>query len=113
LLLTQRQARQQIDGLIQKYPKIAKPNRQAITEAGVVHQFLDPLFAALGWPVDDPQRYKYELHTAAGRPDMTLIPEQGGTLYVEAKRFGVIQDLQQARHTRPETARRRCISRPA
>jgi hypothetical protein len=99
LTTTQRQARNQIDGLVKKYQAMPKPDRQAINEAGVVHQFLDPLFAALGWPIGDPQHYKYELHTYGGRPDMTLIPETGGTLYVEAKRFGAIKDLQQARRT--------------
>ncbi len=45
----------------------------------------------------DPVRFKYELHTESGRPDMTLLPEQGGSIFVEAKRFGVIQELAQAR----------------
>jgi hypothetical protein len=54
-----------------------KADRQDITEAGVVHQSLDPLLAALGWPIDDPARYKYELRTYGGRPDMILIPERG------------------------------------
>lgn len=47
---TRRQARNQIDQLIKKYQALPTPDRQAVTEAGVVHQFLDPLFAALGWP---------------------------------------------------------------
>jgi len=99
LTITQQQAKCRIGELVDKYRALSEPQRQTITEAGVVHQFLDALFAALGWPVDDPRRYKYELSTHAGRPDMVLLPEQGGTLYVEAKRFGAIEELAQARKT--------------
>ncbi len=97
--LTQDQARNKIRELVEKYRAMTTDARKGITEAGVVHQFLDPLLEALGWPVNDPARYKYELTTQAGRPDMTLIPEQGGAIFIEAKRFGVIKELEQARKT--------------
>ena len=97
--LTQDQARNKIRELVEKYRAMTTDARKGITEAGVVHQFLDPLLEALGWPVNDPARYKYELTTQAGRPDMTLIPEQGGTIFIEAKRFGIIKELEQARKT--------------
>lgn len=96
---TQAQARAEIAQLIDKYRAMSAQDKKLITEAGVVHQFIDPLLAALGWPIDDPARYKYELHTQAGRPDMTLLPESGGTIFVEAKRFGLITQLAQARQT--------------
>ncbi|MBU0703629.1 MAG: N-6 DNA methylase, partial [Chloroflexi bacterium] len=35
--------------------------------------------------------------THAGRPDMVLTPERGGVIFVEAKRFGIIKELAQAR----------------
>jgi hypothetical protein len=92
----QAQARKTIETLIDKYKKLSDSDRKTLSEASVVHQFLDPLLQALGWPVDDPKRYKYELHTFGGRPDMVLMPESGGTIFVEAKRFGVIQELAQA-----------------
>jgi predicted type IV restriction endonuclease len=91
--VTQEQARSKISELIHKYQGMSEKTKSAITEAGVVHQFLDQFLRALGWPVDDPDRYKYELFVAGGRPDMTLMPETGGSLFVEAKRFGVIADL--------------------
>ncbi len=97
--LTQDQARDKIRELIEKYHAMTTDERERITEAGVVHQFLDQLLEALGWPVKDPAHYKYELTTQAGRPDMTLIPERGGTIFIEAKRFGVIEELEQARKT--------------
>ena len=96
---SQSQARAAIGQLIDKYRAMSAQDKKLITEAGVVHQFIDPLLAALGWPIHDPARYKYELHTQAGRPDMTLIPESGGTIFVEAKRFGLIVELAQARQT--------------
>ncbi|MFC1961367.1 Eco57I restriction-modification methylase domain-containing protein, partial [Chloroflexota bacterium] len=53
----------------------------------------------LGWPIKEPERYKYELRTQAGRPDITLIPERGSTVFLEAKRFGGIKELAEARYT--------------
>ncbi len=96
---TQAQARAAIQALIAKYTALTDDGRKTTSESGVVHQFIDPLLRALGWPVDDPARYKYELATQAGRPDMTLFPERGGLIFVEAKRFGKIQELEQARKT--------------
>lgn len=93
------EARKQIEALINQYKLLSDSDRKTTSESSVVHQFLDPLFGALGWPVKDTTRYKYELHTQAGRPDMTLFPESGGTIFIEAKRFGVIQELAQARFT--------------
>ena len=95
--MTQEQARKEIEQLIQKYKGMSEKSKSGITEAGVVHQFLDSFLKALGWPVNDPERYKYELFVAGGRPDMTLMPETGGTVFVEAKRFGVIGDLKRVK----------------
>lgn len=100
---TQDQSRDKIGQLIVKYQKMPREDRVRISEAGVVHQFLDPLLEALGWPIQDPQHYKYELFTVGGRPDMTLIPDRGGTIFVEAKRFGAVKDLQIARQTNAGT----------
>lgn len=96
---TQDQTKAKIRELIARYDALSDTDRKVTTEASVVHQFIDPLLQALGWPIQDPARYKYELNTQAGRPDMTLLPEQGGTIFVEAKRFGAIQELAQARKT--------------
>jgi len=96
---SQDQAKARIRELIERYKALSETDRKTTTEASVVHQFIDPLLEVLGWPTHDPNRYKYELSTEAGRPDMTLFPERGGTIFVEAKRFGVIQELEQARKT--------------
>jgi predicted type IV restriction endonuclease len=65
--VTQEKARQEIGTLIQKYKGMSEKSKKEITEAGVVHQVLDAFLRALGWPVDDPERYKYELFVAGGR----------------------------------------------
>jgi len=71
-----------------------------MSETNVVRQFIVRLLEeVLGWPIKDPARYKYELVTQVGRPDLTLFPESGGTIFIEAKRFGIIKELEQARKT--------------
>lgn len=96
---TEDQARETIQKLIHKYASMSNEDRKSMTEASVVHQFLDPFLETLGWPVKDPAHYKYEPSMQAGRPDMILIPEKGGVIFVEAKRFGTIEDFEQARKT--------------
>ena len=95
----QQQAQRTLRDLIAKYRKLSDSERKTLSEANVVAQFIQPLLNALGWPTGDPARFKYELHTHGGRPDMTLFPDEGGTLFVEAKRFGVVQELAEARKT--------------
>ena len=99
-MLTEQAARQHLKNLLDKYERMADADRRQITEDGVIRQFIDILLRdVLGWPIEDPARYKYELHTQAGRPDVTLLPETGGAIFLEAKRFGVIKQLELARHT--------------
>ncbi len=95
----QQQAQRTLRDLIAKYRKLSDAERKTLSEANVVAQFIQPLLDALGWPTGDPARFKYELHTHGGRPDITLFPDAGGTLFVEAKRFGVVQELKEARKT--------------
>ncbi len=98
--VTENDARQALQRLLEDFNRLSADDRAHMTEASVVRQFIDRLLRdVLGWPIEDPQRYKYELATQAGRPDITLIPEAGGTIFVEAKRFGVIKELAEARRT--------------
>lgn len=86
--------------LLARYDAIPKAERARVSESEVIHQFLDPLLRdVLGWPIADTRRFRYELKTGAGRPDMVLFPEseKTGPIYLEAKRFGVIDELQEAR----------------
>jgi hypothetical protein len=98
--LTEAEARQALQKILDDFHRLSPEDRASMTEASVVRQFVDRLLRdVLGWPIEDPQRYKYELATQVGRPDITLIPEAGGTIFLEAKRFGVIKELQEARKT--------------
>src|SRR5258706_2453855 len=98
MTLTEQQAKQNLKALIDKYNKLAVDERKVMSEASVVRQFIDILLRdVLGWPIEDPARYRYEQVTQVGRPDMMLTPEKGGTIFVEAKRFGIIKELEQAR----------------
>jgi predicted type IV restriction endonuclease len=40
----------------------------AFTEAAVRHQFIDPLFIALGWDVNNTQGFAMQPQDPAGRP---------------------------------------------
>ncbi len=100
MAITESQAREALQKLLADYHKLPPEDRAQMTEASVVRQFVDRLLRdVLGWPIEDPARYKYELATQVGRPDITLIPEAGGIIFVEAKRFGVIKELREARTT--------------
>ncbi len=99
IMVDQSSARSALNTLIAKYDDMTDIARKEMSEAGVVRQFIDLLLRdVLGYPIDDHNRYKYELHTAAGRPDITLILPNGEKIYIEAKRFGVIKQLEVARH---------------
>src|SRR5258708_1329497 len=96
--MSEQTARQELSKLIKKYHDLTPETRKEMSEASVVRQFIDLLLRdVLGWPIEDPIRYTYEQRTEAGRPDMILTPEKGGTIFVEAKRFGVIKEHEKAR----------------
>jgi hypothetical protein len=46
----QTQARQQIETLITRYRALDEATGKITSEVGVVHQFINPLLAALDWP---------------------------------------------------------------
>jgi hypothetical protein len=96
--LTEADARRHLDDLLKKYYSLSEASnaaeKRSMSEDSVVRQFIDILLRdVLGWPIEEPARYKYELVTTAGRPDMTLFPEKGQPIFVEAKKFGIIKPL--------------------
>lgn len=98
MALTESQAKHNLSALIDKFNRLSTDDRKQMSEASVVRQFIDILLRdVLDWPIEDPARYRYEQVTQAGRPDMMLTPPKGGTIFVEAKRFGIIKELEQAR----------------
>ncbi len=87
-------AKQKLDALIGRFNALTDEQQRNMSESDVIAQFIIPLFRdVLGWPVEDNTHFKHELHTEAGFPDMSLIPENGGVLYIEAKKLGKIQPL--------------------
>lgn len=97
--MTRARARSRIEQLVKDYHALSPEKRSEMSEADVVQHFVTPLLDALGWPVHDPNRFLKELSTVVGKPDITLVPERGGTIFVEAKRFHKIKELQEARKT--------------
>jgi SAM-dependent methyltransferase len=96
--LNEAQAKEALKKLIDKYNKLTTDEKREMSEATVVRQFVDILLRdVLGWPIEDTARYRYEQVTQVGRPDMMLTPEHGGTIFVEAKRFGIIKELELSR----------------
>jgi hypothetical protein len=89
------EALQALQALVADYDAFSTEEQDIMTEASVVRQFIGRLLEeVLGWPINDPHRFEYERHTEAGRPDMTLTLPNNDYLYVEAKRFGIIKDLE-------------------
>ncbi|MDQ7034534.1 MAG: hypothetical protein Q9P01_06780 [Anaerolineae bacterium] len=90
---TQEAAREALKKLIDQY--FNKDKDKALSESSVVQLYVEPLLEhVLGWPIRDSDRYLKEVHTAVGRPDLRLTAENDEVIYVEAKRFGVIEKLE-------------------
>ncbi len=50
MLAPPNQARRQIETPITLYRVLDEATRRSMSEAGIVHQFINPLLAALDWP---------------------------------------------------------------
>lgn len=92
------QAREALVELVDRYYQdYDDEKRNAQSEANVRANFIDPLFdKILGWPIDDGDYYDREQYVrGAGRADiaLTVDPDMGPVLFVEAKRFGAIDPL--------------------
>ncbi|MCA9963481.1 MAG: N-6 DNA methylase [Anaerolineales bacterium] len=102
MMLTKEQARNQIEQLIDRHRVLDNPQLQS--EANVRANFIDPLFAALNWPVNDARHYNRETYVrGAGFADiaLTLDPTAAVPLiFVEAKRFGAIEPLERVQERR-------------
>jgi len=107
-MLNEQAARQKLTELTERYNQLVVGKKiQEQTERDVIQQFIVPLLRdVLGWPVEVSENFRYEYHTEIGRPDMILLPERGGTLYIEAKKFGVIKEIsREARKAASQTLR--------
>ncbi|MGB7342499.1 MAG: N-6 DNA methylase, partial [Phototrophicaceae bacterium] len=88
---TKDQARQALNALIKQYEV---DRNQKLTESDVIEKYLLPLFRdVLGWPTDY-EHFKNEVTVSGGRVDRVLLADNGERIYVEAKRFNVIDALE-------------------
>ena len=90
--------RQGIEGLVSRYKELAKSKKrkdmEAISEANVRADFIDPLFEVLGWKVHDPDEYDRENYVRnVGFADVALKIADEPVIFVEAKRFGGIPPI--------------------
>jgi len=100
--LNQDQARALINELIANYRKLERADLQS--EANVRANFIDPLFAALNWPINDPVHYNREQFVrGAGFADIALKSDRVADtplIFVEAKRFSSIELLNRVQDRR-------------
>ncbi|MDZ4671243.1 MAG: N-6 DNA methylase, partial [Phototrophicales bacterium] len=91
---TKQAKRDKLASLIDKYNQAMREDGESLSERDVIEQFIRPLLGdVLGFPIDDLTRYRTEVRTETGRPDIVVYPDNGQTLYIEAKRFGKIRKL--------------------
>ena len=80
--------RDKLPELIQRYERDRTAPR---TEADVSANFIDHLFAALGWDITNPNEYNRQRYVReAGFADIGLLLGGEPKLFVEVKRFGLI-----------------------
>ena len=84
-----------IEGLIAKYKK-AKVDKvlNSYSEANVRKDFIDVLFQVLGWDIHDKDEYSSEMYVRqVGFVDITFLIEGEPIIFLEAKKFSIIQKL--------------------
>jgi len=90
--------KEKIKELIQRYNKLKKEKGVKglgeISEADVRADFIDELFAILGWDIKNPDEYDREKYVrGVGYADIALKIDKKPVIFVEAKRFGSIPEV--------------------
>ncbi|MEA2053792.1 MAG: N-6 DNA methylase [Candidatus Thermoplasmatota archaeon] len=90
--------REEIKELIQRYNKLkedkGREGLKEISEANVRSDFIDDLFAILGWDTKNPDEYDRENYVrGVGHADVALKVDGKPVVFVEAKRFGSIPEV--------------------
>lgn len=100
--------------LIETYRTLS--HRELQSEANVRANFIDPLFALLGWPINNPTLYnREEFVRGTGFADIALKvnPQaENPLIYVEAKRFGAIDPLDRVQEKRNRAVARLRLQLP-
>jgi type I restriction-modification system DNA methylase subunit len=93
--ISKEQAKKIVADLVAAFRQIEQPDLES--ESNVRANFIDPLFAALGWPVNEPRHYnREEFVRGVGFADIALSVDASAEtplIFVEAKRFGMIEPL--------------------
>ena len=94
----QEQIRQNIQKLVADYNNLLKSKGrdglEALSEANVRADFIDPLFEILGWNTRNPDEYDREHYVRrVGLADVALKLDGAPVVFVEAKRFGGIPHI--------------------
>jgi len=82
------EAKEKIAELISKYKELSSKEIKGYNEANTKQFFILPLFAALGWNVDDCNEMSLEENAPNGRVDFAFKINGVSRLYVEAKKLG-------------------------
>ncbi len=92
--LTEQQARTNLDVLVEDYLKLSPQEKENASESGVL-VYVERLFRdVLGWPTQDITKFQHEKSVVLRkRVDRILNLDNGEKIYVEAKRFGLIDRL--------------------
>jgi hypothetical protein len=86
--MNKEEAKLRITELVEKYKKLNDKDLKATNEANTKQFYILPLFAALGWNVDDCNEISLEENAPNGRVDFAFKINGVSRLYVEAKKLG-------------------------
>lgn len=103
--LTEEQARQNLKSLLDDYYKLALSSQDVLASASEsdVLVFIERLFRdVLGWPIEDIAKYGREKSVVnRRRVDRILNLDNGDKIFIESKRFGLIDRLSDDWSVRP------------
>lgn len=86
--MTQQEAKEKIKKLVEKYEKVLRLGEtKKYTEADTKSGFISPLFAALGWDMEDRKEVSMEEHISGDRVDYGFYINGRPKFYLEAKPF--------------------------
>jgi hypothetical protein len=100
--ITEQQARENLKLLLEEYYNLSPEVIKSATESMVLG-YIERLFRdVLGWPTEDLNKFQHEKIVAKRkRVDRVLLLDNDDKIYIEAKKFGVIDELSDEWTVRP------------
>ena len=83
--MTREEAKQKVAELVAKYNSLSSSQVKAFNEANTKQSFIEPLFKALGWDVDDADEVTLEEKASSGRVDYAFKLHGVSQFYLESK----------------------------